>query len=74
MNLTVTKHDENGEPCGAAVVQIQERATTFVWRPTEIEIQVTDTAGASPDDIDAALRAHYMWAGSGNVITNVKYI
>ena len=73
MNLTVTNHNENGEPCGASVIKFEERRTAYVWAPTEIEVQITENGGAAEEDIEIALRAHLMWSGSGNVITSVKY-
>lgn len=73
MNLQVTNHNENGDAISITVAKIADRRTTYVWAPTEIEIEVIDKGGAAEEDIEIALRDNFMWAGSGNVITTVKY-
>jgi hypothetical protein len=73
MYLQVTNHNEHGDAVSTTLAKIQDRRTDYAWRPTEIEIEVSDKGGAAEEDIEIALRANFMWAGSGNVITSIKY-
>ena len=70
--LPVAKHNEEGKIMGWAHIQYMNRATTYAFRASELEIDIIDRDGACNDDISLALKAHYKEEGIAGEITSLK--